>query len=107
MIEEAFWHTFDFLELCARKGITLKPEKFKFCRREAEFVGFHLDWDTYRTADERLTAIRKFSMPEHPSITEILVRIRKPAGALPCDSPHHGTIPGPPQEACRQESVLG
>ena len=70
-IEEAFWHTFDFLELCARKGITLKPEKFQFCRREAEFVGFHLDWDSYRPTDDRLAAIKKFSMPEQPSITDV------------------------------------
>ena len=69
--QEAFWHTFDFLELCARKGITLKPEKFQFCRREAEFVGFHLDWDSYRPTDDRLAAIKKFSMPEQPSITDV------------------------------------
>lgn len=70
-IEDAFWHTFDFLEVCTRKGITLKPEKFKFCRRKAEFVSFHLNWVTYRPADDRLAAIRSFSMPEQPSITNV------------------------------------
>ena len=33
-IENAFWHTYQFLETCSQKGITLNPEKFKFCRRE-------------------------------------------------------------------------
>ena len=70
-VEEAFWHAFDFLELCARKGITLKPEKFQFCRREAEFVGFHLDWATYRPTEDRLAAVKSFSMPEQPSITDV------------------------------------
>lgn len=30
-VEEAFWHTYEFLETCVSKGITLKPEKFTFC----------------------------------------------------------------------------
>ena len=33
-ITEAFYHTFDFLLLCANNGVTLKPEKFKFCRKD-------------------------------------------------------------------------
>ena len=41
-IESAFWHTYDFLDLCAKKGITLKPEKCKFCHREVVFLGFQL-----------------------------------------------------------------
>lgn len=46
-VEETFWHAFDLLETCAMKDITLKPEKFQFCRREVDFVGFRLDWDSY------------------------------------------------------------
>ena len=53
-IEQAFWHTYDFLERCARRGITLKPEKFVFCRREVEFVGFHLGWEAYKPTEDRL-----------------------------------------------------
>ena len=36
---------------------TLKPEKFCFCRRQ-NFVGYHLDWDTYKPTKEHLIAIR-------------------------------------------------
>ncbi|XP_066969139.1 uncharacterized protein [Macrobrachium rosenbergii] len=39
-VEGAFWYVYDFLAVCASKGITLKPEKFKFCKKEVEFVGF-------------------------------------------------------------------
>ena len=70
-VEGAFWHTYDYLALCAEKGITLKPEKFAFCRREVEFVGFHLSWDSYKPTEDRLAAIRAFEMPVQPSITDI------------------------------------
>ncbi|KAK3894918.1 hypothetical protein Pcinc_001366 [Petrolisthes cinctipes] len=77
-VEEAFWHTHDFLETCARKGLTLKPEKFKFCRRQfkfcrrqIDFVGFHVGWDAFKPTEERLAAIRNFDMPAEPSLTDI------------------------------------
>lgn len=67
---KAFWHVIDVFKLCARKGITLKQERFQFCHHEAKFVGFHLDWVIYRTADS-LAVIKNFSMPEQPSITVV------------------------------------
>ncbi|XP_076050210.1 uncharacterized protein LOC143030874 [Oratosquilla oratoria] len=70
-VEDAFWHTYDFLETCAMKGVTLKPEKFRFCRRQVDFVGFHVGWDAYKPTEERLAAIRNFDMPVEPSITDI------------------------------------
>ena len=70
-IEAAFWHTYDFLETCSQKRITLNPEKFNFCKREAEFVGFLIGWETYSPTKERLAAIRNFSMPSKPSLTDI------------------------------------
>lgn len=42
-----------FLELCAKKGITQRPEKFRLCRRE------------------RLAVIRNFGMPDMPSLIDI------------------------------------
>lgn len=61
-VENAFWHAYELLDTCAKSGITLKPEKFRFLRREAEFVGFHLGWDHYQPTPERLAAIRDFPM---------------------------------------------
>ena len=70
-VEEAFWHTYAFLELCAERGITLNPEKFRFCRRDIDFVGYHLSWEGYRPTDDRLAAIRDFKMPTQPTITDV------------------------------------
>ena len=33
-IETAFYHTFDYLYLCAENGITINPKKFKFAQKE-------------------------------------------------------------------------
>lgn len=70
-VEEAFWHTYNFLEVFAKAGVTLKPEKFQFCRREAAFAGYHLGWDTYEPTAERLAAVKDFTMPAQPSITVV------------------------------------
>ena len=70
-VEDAFWHTYDFLETCAMRGVTLNPEKFRFCRRQVDFVGFHVGWDAYRPTEERLAAIKNFDMPAEPSLTDI------------------------------------
>lgn len=61
----------EFLEVCAKTGVTLKMAKFCFCQREVDFVGYHLDWDTYKPTEERLTAIKDFKMPEKPAITNV------------------------------------
>ena len=70
-IEEAFYHAFDYLHLCGQNGITLNPDKFKFCRREVEFTGYHLGWDGYKPTEDKLSAIRNFPMPEQPTISDI------------------------------------
>ena len=70
-IEDAFWHTYDFLATCAAKGITLKPEKFQFCRREVDFVGFRMGWEEYKPSEGTLTAVRSFRMPDTPTLTDI------------------------------------
>ena len=31
-VEEAFWPAYDFLKVCAKAGVPLKPEKFRFCQ---------------------------------------------------------------------------
>ena len=70
-VANAFWHAYDMLETCARKGITLHPTKFRFCKRQVEFAGFNLGWEKYHPTEERLTAIQNFPMPEEPTITDI------------------------------------
>ena len=70
-VDQAFWHVYDFLELCEKHGITLNPSKFKFCKREVEFVGYHVGWEAYHPTEDRLSAVKNFPMPPEPSITDI------------------------------------
>jgi len=44
-IAEAFWHTYDFLLKCMENGVTLRPDKFHFCKRSVTFAGYVLDWE--------------------------------------------------------------
>ena len=70
-IEQAFWHCWNYLEACGRAGVTLSPEKFSFCKREVECVGFKLGWDAYGPAHGKLTAIADFPMLSNPTVTDI------------------------------------
>ncbi|XP_076043631.1 uncharacterized protein LOC143026747 [Oratosquilla oratoria] len=100
-IEEAFWHDYNFLEVCAKAGVTLKPEKFCFCQREVDFAGYHLDWDTYKPTTECLTAIRDFEMPEKPSITNVRSWFGSVNQLAPGYCPSYGTLQGSAEEASR------
>ena len=55
----------------AVKDVTLKPEKFKFGKRKMNFVSFHVGWDAYKPTEERLAAVRNFSMRAEPTLTDI------------------------------------
>ena len=70
-IEEAFYHVFDYLTLCGKNGITINPHKFKFAKREVQFVGYQIGWDIYKPSKEMLSAVKEFPMPENPSLSYI------------------------------------
>ena len=70
-IETAFYHTFDYLYLCAENGITINPKKFKFAQKEVDFVGYTIGWESYRPTNGMLSAIQEFPMPTKSSITDI------------------------------------
>ncbi|XP_068204883.1 uncharacterized protein [Palaemon carinicauda] len=59
------------LSVCAYKGLTFKPEKFKFYKKEVEFVGFDACWDSFKLSEDCLSAIKSFSMPQKPTISDI------------------------------------
>lgn len=70
-ITQAFYHTFDYLTLCAENGITINPQKFRFAHKEVDFVGYHVGWDNYRASDDMLNSIKCFPMPANPSLSDI------------------------------------
>ena len=38
-MKHSFTYVFEYLQLCAEKGTTISPGKFKFARNEVHFVG--------------------------------------------------------------------
>jgi hypothetical protein len=41
-LEEHWWRAINFIELCARSGIVLNPEKFQFAQSTVNFAGFRI-----------------------------------------------------------------
>ena len=68
-IAESFWHTIDYLILCAKNGIIFNKEKFQFCQTVVEFAGFELFEDGYRPLRKILSAIKDFPTPK--SVTDV------------------------------------
>ena len=64
-IESSFWHTWDYLDVCARNGIVLNIEKFVYCKEEVEFAGLKLTKDGIASSDLILSAIRDFPVPNN------------------------------------------
>lgn len=44
-VDEAFHHTYEFLEMCVENGIKARPDKFHFCRKSVTFSWYLLGWE--------------------------------------------------------------
>ena len=62
-IESAFWHTFDYIKLCADNGIVFNKEKFAFAKDVVEFAGFEVAQSGFRPPSRIIDAIKKFPLP--------------------------------------------
>ena len=62
-IEDTFLRTCEYLTLTGRAGIIMNPEKFVFCRRKLEFLGFELTEDGVEPGRELLKSIQDFPRP--------------------------------------------
>ena len=60
----SFYHTFDFLTLCAINGVTLNLPKFQFCQDTVEFAGLKLTPTGICPSDSILAGIRDFPQPK-------------------------------------------
>ena len=63
-IEEAFYHTFEYLKLCSDNGIVFNERKFVFAEEEVEFAGFVITMDGYRPPTKITDAITSFPVPK-------------------------------------------
>ena len=68
-MEEIFWHTVSYIDLCSRNGIIFNPDKFHFGEDEVEFAGFELTKDGFRPTKNALEAIANFPVPA--SLTDV------------------------------------
>ena len=50
----------DYLELVGKHGIILNSEKFQFCQRSVDFVGFRVSENKVEPLPKYLNAIRTF-----------------------------------------------
>ena len=66
-IEESFHQTAKWLDLCARNGIILNPEKFTFAADTVEFAGFEITSDSVRPSRKIIQAIADFPTPKKPN----------------------------------------
>ena len=62
-IQSAYFHTFDYLLLCEKNGITINKDKFQFAQDVADFAGLKITSDGIRPSDKLLKAIRDFPTP--------------------------------------------
>jgi len=62
-IEDSFYHTWDFLTLCALKGIVANDKKFQFCRDSVEFAGLNVTSNGVAPSNTILSSISGFPTP--------------------------------------------
>ena len=62
-IEDAFYHTFDYLVLGYQNGIVFNIPKFTFCEINVEFAGLSITAQGVAPAKSMLTAILNFPTP--------------------------------------------
>ena len=68
-IEETFFQTCKWMDICGRHGITHNPEKFNFAKDTVEVAGFEITTTNIRPTDTFIRAIKDFAMPRN--ITDV------------------------------------
>ena len=63
-VEEAFFQTCEWLNLCAENGITLNPNKFQFAQDTVDFAGLTITPTNVKPSSKFLDSIAKFPTPK-------------------------------------------
>ena len=66
-IEENFYKTCEYIYLVGCHGIILNREKFQFCQKEVDYVGFRITEHGVKPSNETLRAIKEFPRPRNIS----------------------------------------
>ena len=64
-LEDHWWRTIEFIDLCARTGIVLNLEKFQFSQPVVDFAGFRITEDTVEPLPKYIDAIKGFPTPKN------------------------------------------
>ena len=62
-IESSFWHTIEYINHCANKGIVFNPDKFRFAEMEVEFAGFQVTANGVKPTKRMTETILNFPTP--------------------------------------------
>ena len=62
-IEQAFYHTWDYLYLCTSNSIVINNQKFKFCKKTVTFAGLNITPSGITPSSNTMSAIRDFPVP--------------------------------------------
>ena len=62
-IENAFFHVWDYLTLCAKNDIVINESKFQFCKDTVAFAGLKVTPSGVSPTDTILNAIQNFPQP--------------------------------------------
>ena len=63
-IERAFFHTWDYLTVCAKNGIVINANKFQFCRDTVTFAGLTITPTGIAPSESLLSATENFPPPK-------------------------------------------
>ena len=63
-VRASFLHVARYLDLCARNGVVLNPEKFQFCQDVVLLAGMEVTLTNIRPSSKFLDAIRNFPAPK-------------------------------------------
>ena len=64
-IENTFYHTWDYLTLCAGNDTVINKAKFQFCHDELLFPGLKISPTGIKPSDHTLSAIQDFPTPQN------------------------------------------
>jgi len=64
-LEESFWQSVNWLNVCGENGVTLNPNKFVFGADDVEFAGFEITLTDVRPCSKYLETILNFPTPNN------------------------------------------
>ena len=63
-IEQSFYHTWDYLIICANNGIVINASKFQFCKDTVTLTGLNITPKGKTPSNNLLLAIKDFPIPK-------------------------------------------